>query len=379
QQQQRKPLIDATIRAGAKLEPKWPFGGIASDVSDALLLNAGDTRERLAAQVTASRRFAEVISNRMWKRFMGAGLVEPVDDWEGNPASDPALLSALTDHLIANNYDIKELTRAILTSKAYQRTAVDNEIDSDRFFAGPYRRRMTAEQIVDSAFHVAGQVMDTEPLTMDIEGTLPADRFLNFGRPKHAWEFTTLANERDRPSLALPRIQAVADVLKAFGWRNSRPEPTSEREERPNLIQPGVLANGTLGTWLTRLSDDSELTRLALEDQPIETFVDNLFLRLLTRPPSAEEREQYTAILSPGYSNRVVPQDEVGPAAARRRFRYVSWSNHLNTEANKIKVEQEAEARQGDPPTRFLRDAWRQRAEDAVWALLNSPEMVLIP
>jgi hypothetical protein len=238
---------------------------------------------------------------------------------------------------------------------------------------------MTAEQIVDSAFHTAGVEMDTEPLTMDIEGTLPADKFLNFGRPKHAWEFTTLANERDRPSLALPRIQAVADVLKAFGWRNSRPEPTSEREERPNLIQPGVLANGTLGVWLTRLSDQSQLTHMALEDQPIETFVDDLFLRLLTRPPTPKEREQYLTLLSPGYSSRVVPRNEIGPAPQKKRFRYVSWSNHLNTEANKIKVEQEKVARIGDPPTRFLRDDWRQRAEDAVWALMNSPEMVLIP
>jgi mono/diheme cytochrome c family protein len=379
QTQQRKPLIDATIRAGAKLEPKWPFPEIAGDVPEQLLDEPNDTRERLAMQVTSSRRFAAVIANRMWKRFMGAGLVEPVDDWEGNPPSDPALLAALTDQLIVSDYNVKELTRVILNSQAYQRVANADEIDADRYFAGPYRRRMTAEQIVDSAFHTAGVEMDTEPLTMDIEGTLPADKFLNFGRPKHAWEFTTLANERDRPSLALPRIQAVADVLKAFGWRNSRPEPTSEREERPNLIQPGVLANGTLGVWLTRLSDQSQLTHMALEDQPIETFVDDLFLRLLTRPPTPKEREQYLTLLSPGYSSRVVPRNEIGPAPQKKRFRYVSWSNHLNTEANKIKVEQEKVARIGDPPTRFLRDDWRQRAEDAVWALMNSPEMVLIP
>ncbi|MCP4777313.1 MAG: DUF1553 domain-containing protein [Planctomycetaceae bacterium] len=238
---------------------------------------------------------------------------------------------------------------------------------------------MTAEQIVDSALHVVGQNMNTEPLTMDIEGALAADKFLNFGRPTRAWELTTLANERDRPSLALPRVQAVADVLKAFGWRNSRPEPETTRETAPNLIQPGVLANGTFGNSLTRLSDESDLTTMALQQQPIEKLVDDLFLRLLTRPPTLTERALHIKMLSPGFQQRMVPEAEIGPAPQVKRFRYVSWSNHLNTEANKIKIEQERVARIGAPPTRFLRDHWRQRVEDTVWALVNSPEMVIVP
>ena len=56
--------------------------------------------------------------------------------------------------------------------------------------------------------------------------------------------------------------------------------------------------------------------------------------------------------------------------------RYVSWSNHLTEEANQIKIELEAAARRGDPPTASLRAEWRERLEDVLWALLNSPEMI---
>ena len=377
--QQRKPLIDASLKPGSQLQPSWPLKKIAPEIPDSLMLNSNDTRERLAVRVTGSRRFAEVIANRIWKRLMGSGLVEPVDDWEGNPPSDPQLLAMLADHLIQHDYDLKKLTRFILVSQTYQRTAIDGLADSGRHFSGPHRRRMTAEQIVDSALHVVGQNMNTEPLTMDIEGALAADKFLNFGRPTRAWELTTLANERDRPSLALPRVQAVADVLKAFGWRNSRPEPATTRETTPNLIQPGVLANGTFGNSLIRLSDESDLTTMALQRQPIEKLVDDLFLRLLTRPPTLTERALHIKMLSPGFQQRMIPEAEIGPAPQVKRFRYVSWSNHLNTEANKIKIEQERVARIGAPPTRFLRDHWRQRAEDTVWALVNSPEMVIVP
>ena len=374
----RKSLIEVTLKPGTIVHGEWPFAQLAPSVEAELLPTDADTRDRLAAQVTASRRFAEVIANRVWTRLMGAAMVDPVDDWEGNPPSDPRLLAHLTDTLIENDYDLKELARSIFLSDAYGKKALPT-VDEGRFFAGPYRRRMSAEQIVDSAFQVAGQAMKTEQLTMDVEGTLPADRFLNFGFPQRAWEFTTLANERDRPSLALPRIQAITDVLRAFGWRNSRPEPTSKREEMPNLVQPGALANGTLGIWLTRLSDQSGLTQMMLRDQALETLVDDLFLRMLTRYPNKTERAKFVDLLRKGYGDRILQPSLSDIAQTPKRFPYVSWSNHLNTEANVIKVQMTELARQGPPPTQRLAGDWRARAEDAVWALLNSPEMMVIP
>ncbi|QDS90906.1 Planctomycete cytochrome C [Rosistilla ulvae] len=378
EKQARKSLIEVTLKPGSTVRPEWPFASLSSDSAAGIVQDSADSRQVLAAQVTASRRFAEVIANRIWTRLMGAGIVQPVDDWEGNPPSDPALLSALADRLIQSGYDQKELQRAILSSDAYQRAAIPTD-GEQRLFAGPYRRRMSAEQIVDTSLHAVGQTMRTEQLTMDVEGTLPPNTFVNFGFPKRSWEFTTLANERDRPSLALPRAQAIIDVLKAFGWRNSRPEPISQREETPNLIQPGVLANATFGTWLTRLSDHSELTQLALQDQDLDAFIDALYLRLLTRQPTDPERAQFRELLEPGYADRLVSDIDAFAPAPPKRFRYVSWSNHLNSEANVIKVEMEAYARQGDPPTRMLTEAWRLRAEDAIWSLLNSPEMIVIP
>lgn len=379
EEQQRESLIEVTLKPGTVVDPHFPFTELAPPVDDSLLHRPADSREQLAAQVTASRRFAETIANRIWARLMGAGIVGSIDDWEGVPPSNPKLLSALADLLIANQYNAKELARQIFESDAYQRAAIEPETDETKHFSGPYRRRMSAEQIVDSVFHSAGQPMRTELLTMDVEGAQPASRFLNYGYPDRSWEFTTLANERDRPSLALPRVQAIADLLKAFGWRNSRPEPSTTRDEAPNLIQPGVLANGTVGVWLTRLSDDGGLTQLMLQDQTVDELVNNLFLQVLTRKPTTAELNQFVALLKPNFEDRVVPVQELGTPHEPKRFRYVSWSNHLNTEANLIKMEMQEIARKGPPPTRLLNSEWRERAEDAVWSLLNSPELVLIP
>ena len=42
-------------------------------------------------------------------------------------------------------------------------------------------------------------------------------------------------------------------------------------------------------------------------------------------------------------------------------------------------VEIAREVEQGDVPTARLTADWRERAEDVVWTILNSPEFVFVP
>ena len=60
-------------------------------------------------------RLARTIVNRLWARFMGHGLVEPVDDME-QAAWHPDLLDWLAEDLIAHGYDLKRTMTVILTS-----------------------------------------------------------------------------------------------------------------------------------------------------------------------------------------------------------------------------------------------------------------------
>ncbi len=57
----------------------------------------------------------------------------------------------------------------------------------------------------------------------------------------------------------------------------------------------------------------------------------------------------------------------------------VSWSNHLSSEATLIRMEEERRLRMGDEPTKRLTAQFRERFEDALWAVVNAPEYVLVP
>src|SRR5262249_51431868 len=77
-----------------------------------------DRMKRLAEIMTSKQngRLARTVVNRFWARFMGRGLVEPLDDMEQR-AWNPELLDWLAADLIENGYDLKKLIERILTSQ----------------------------------------------------------------------------------------------------------------------------------------------------------------------------------------------------------------------------------------------------------------------
>jgi hypothetical protein len=328
-----------------------------------------------------NERFAQVAVNRLWARLLGSGLVDPVDDWANSAPSHPELLAWLGCELATHDYELRHIARLILNSQTYQRvpTAESSRTvkSAARLFAAPARRRMTAEQLVDSLFAITGLEFDTEMLTFDPEDRQAAKDQANLGIPRRAWEFAGLANERDRPALAKPHGLMIADVLATFGWRESRAEPRSMRDHDPNTLQPALLANGTLATRLTRLADDNAFTTLALENQPVTDFVRAVFLRVLSREPTAVELAKFTAHLAPGYDTRATGAP---PAPSRPRItKAVSWANHLNPDATNTVLEIEKDVKAGPTPTVQLTSDWRDRAEEMIWALLVSPEFIHLP
>ena len=221
--------------------------------------------------------------------------------------------------------------------------------------------------------------MDVEELTFVHDGRRSIGSRLTLGCPTRAWMLADLKNERDRPSLSLPRARRVADVLEAFGWTGARQDPIAQRDTEPNVLQPGILANGALTSSLTRAAAGSELADLAVAATSADELVDTLFLRCLCRYPTDDERRAFAAALEDGFAERLVPQDAIAPIEPLPPLPLVTWFNHLQGEANVIQQEQERRAQMGPPADPRLESEWRAAFEDAVWSLINHSEFVWIP
>lgn len=94
--------------------------------------------------------FKRAIVNRLWKHLLGRGLVEPVDQIHtANPASHPALMTALADDFARSGFDIKRLLAGILHSKVYQRSSEwtdKSDRPHEKYFAVAMLRPLSPEQ-----------------------------------------------------------------------------------------------------------------------------------------------------------------------------------------------------------------------------------------
>jgi len=240
------------------------------------------------------------------------------------------------------------------------------------------QRRMTAEQLLDSLLAAAGKEAHTEEMNVDVDSSRLENSSINLGLPTRAWRFTTMGNERDRPSLSLPGAQTAVTLLETFGWRASRQDPASYREQEPTVLQPAILANGVFAKRIAQFSEDSVFVPLALVAETPGDFIESVYRQILSRSPTAAERDLFLPLIADQFSGRKTGAAP-GPVPSWLARDGVSWSNHLSTESNEIRIARQKQIEKGDPPTARLTPAWRERAEDMVWALVNSPEFVWVP
>ena len=109
-------LIRCEKKSGQIIPARFPFD--LPDLSATVPQIPGERFHYLAQSLTdpANPRLAKTIVNRLWKRYLGLGLFEPVDDFRlDRPASHPALLDWLVDDFMRSGFDLQHTIRLILT------------------------------------------------------------------------------------------------------------------------------------------------------------------------------------------------------------------------------------------------------------------------
>jgi hypothetical protein len=191
-------LIRCEKKSGQIIEAKFPFE--LPNSPDDVPKDETNRLHRVAQQLIdpTNPRFAKALVNRLWKRYLGLGLFEPVDDFRlDQPPSHPELLEWLAQDFIRSGYDIQHTTRLILNSRAYQlayNPALADHFDvqkptEPRYFRSPSLRRLTAEQLIDSIRASTTKNWKNENRTYLDKSSSPLTRAL--GRPPAHNEVST--------------------------------------------------------------------------------------------------------------------------------------------------------------------------------------------
>ncbi|HWA99360.1 MAG TPA: DUF1549 domain-containing protein [Pirellulales bacterium] len=272
-------------------QPPTPLDGTPLALED-----TGDRREHLADWLVSPENpyFARSITNRVWTNFMGAGLVEMVDDMRlTNPASNETLLSAAAGYLVDHDFDLKSLMRAILQSRAYQRSSqpLPGNAQDRRFYSRYYPKRLMAEVMLDAV----SQVTDAKT---------------NFPGYPPGWR-----------ALQLPDSMVASYFLQTFGRPEREVTCECERSSEPSMVQVLHISNGdTLNTKLE--AKGNRIDHWLDSKMPAERIVDEAYLLALSRQPTERERHDLATMIdgTPVAERRAALEDMLWGILSSKEF-----------------------------------------------------------
>jgi hypothetical protein len=246
----------------------------------------GDRREAFVNWLVSPENpfFARSLVNRVWKNFMGRGLVEAVDDIrDANPPSNAALFEAVTRDFVAHRFDVRHLVRTIMLSTTYQLTSMatgGNAADM-KYHSHYIARRLPAEVILDAISQVTGVGEDFP------------------GFP-------------GRRAMQLPDAAVESYFLSAFGRPPRLTAADSERQQEPSITQALHVINGdTINRKLT--ASRGLIQELITANAGNEAAIERIYLAALSRYPSADEKTALSAALAAASTGAT------GDASARRK------------------------------------------------------------
>ena len=317
------------VEPGSPVDPLlfiWGDEELTVDVDEK---DPGKLRDNFAEWLTHKKnpRFAIAIANRLWKRFFGLGVQEPLEDLDDlTKASNPELLQLLGKVMVAADFDLREFQRVILNSKAYQAVSsvTPSSGDAEKYlFPGPVLRRMSAEQAWDSILAlVLGTSLDDykvdrsnrvtrfefpyeqmspdevreKVLLMKNNGYLKSNQriveadFVDGKRPvKMNDEFLLRASELSQPA-------PDNHFLRMFG-QSSR-DLVNDSSVEGSIPQSLMLMNGGVQNLL--YDRDARLSKMLRRSGDFKSAVQFLFLSFFCRPPTPDEMNTIEQAIAEG-------------------------------------------------------------------------------
>ncbi len=278
---QAQPFGDVPhLRRGVPMPPT-PLDGKPLDLAD-----TQDRRKYFTDWLTGTENpfFARAVVNRVWRNFLGRGLVEAEDDLrQTNPPTNEELFDALVKDFIAHKHDVKHLIRVVMNSAAYQRssTPLPGNAADDRFYSRYLVRRLPAEVVLDAYSQITSVPTPFNRVAVGSSGGTAATALYPAGTR----------------ALQLPDSLIVSQFLDSFGRAERSQTCSCERQSDSSVSQALHLNNGQ--TLNDKLRDKkSRVERWVQEKVGDEEAIHRVFLLALSREPTADEQTKFGGLMA---------------------------------------------------------------------------------
>jgi hypothetical protein len=250
-----------------------------------------DPREAFADWLITPKNpwFTRSLANRIWAWLMGRGVVHEPDDFrEDNPPANPELLAFLEKEMAASGYNPKQMIRVVLNSRTYQFAALSgtNAILAETNFGSCVLRRLDAEVLIDAINKITG--------TSDLYTSAIPEPFTYI--------------PTNMPAVAIADGSITSPFLALFG-RSAR--ATGMESERVNRMLPSQCLHLLNSSHIQRKLEQSPKLRSLFESsRKPDEILDELYLTVLSRFPTAEEKRTLQNYGKPSRNGRTKPRED---------------------------------------------------------------------
>ncbi|VGO20925.1 DUF1553 domain-containing protein [Pontiella sulfatireligans] len=247
------------------------------------LLSNGDPRLAFTDWLVGSKVFANSMVNRIWFWLLGRGIVHEADDIrDDNPPQNPALLDFLAQELVDSGYDMRHIYRIILNSKTYQLSSIHNEgnLSDEANFSRYYVRRLDAEVLIDAICQITGTTESYSSAIPEPFTFIPEDQ-----------RSITLADG----SITSPFLDLYGRPPRATGYESERNNTPSSAQKLHMLnsthIQQKLQKNKALLGLRAGTAKSKKNKQVKSPWKSPEQVVEDMYLTILSRYPTAQEKE----------------------------------------------------------------------------------------
>ena len=258
---------------------------------------------------------ARVLVNRVWRLFMGRGIVETLDDFgvQGTSPTHPELLDHLATRLVDSGWDLRALIRDIVTSSAYQQSSAvpDPSPARGEHFGMQVRHRLDAEFIRDGALAASG-LLQREVGGPSVRPYQPVGYWSHLNFPRRTYRPSEGKALHRRALYGHWQRQFVHPSLAAFD-APSRERCTSERPRSNTPLAALALLNDPIFVEAARALAQEVLTAPAEGDGERLSLV---WERVLQRAPDPSERDVLARLLTEHRASYAARPDEAAALIA---------------------------------------------------------------